>query len=309
MDGVINILKPPGLTSHDVVLKLRRLLGIQKIGHTGTLDPGAAGVLPICVGKGTKIAEFLMDQQKSYRGEMVLGINTDTGDAGGKIIENKGCKDFDHQLLTKVVNSFLGEIKQIPPMFSAAHFQGKRLYKLARQGITVTRKARRIIVYSFQILKIENGVYPRVIFDISCSKGTYVRGICEEIGKKLKCGAYLSFLIRTASGPFVLQEAWPLEEIFELVAKKDFSFLLPVDFPLQEIPALTVKEKAVINVLNGNALAPSGIKGALGNSNPPQFVRLYSPDGILLAFGKKDTEPDGKWLYKPKKVFNFWKKQ
>lgn len=309
MDGLINVLKPPGMTSHDVILHLRRLFGIQRIGHTGTLDPGAAGVLPVCVGQGTKVAEFLMGHHKRYRGEMVLGIRTDTYDAGGKVLQREEPVSVDHGQLEKVFRSFVGEIRQVPPMISALHYRGKRLYQLAREGKTVKREARRVNVYSLEILKVEEDLsYPRILFEIFCSKGTYVRSICAEIGEKLGCGAYLSFLVRTASGPFKIEDALTLEEIEELWKKGDHSFFLPVDYGLQEIPALTVKERAVKNVVNGTLLAPSGIKGVLGNNNPPHLVRLYSPEGIFLAIGEYKVLAGGRWFYKPKKVFHFWKK-
>jgi tRNA pseudouridine55 synthase len=309
MDGLINVLKPPGMTSHDVILHLRKIFGIQRIGHAGTLDPGAAGVLPVCVGQGTKVAEFLMDHRKRYRGEMVLGIRTDTYDAGGKVLQKQAPINVDLRQLEKVFRGFVGEIRQIPPMVSALHYQGKRLYQLAREGKSVKREARRVTVYSLDILKVEEDlVHPRILFEIFCSKGTYVRSICAEIGEKLGCGAYLSFLVRTASGPFEIKDALTLEEIEGLWVKGDRSFILPVDYGLEEIPALTVKERAVKNVINGTPLAPSGIKGVLGNNNPPQLVRLYSPEGVLLAIGEYKVLGGGRWFYKPKKVFHFWKK-
>lgn len=309
MDGLINLIKPPGMTSHDVVLYLRNLFGIFKIGHTGTLDPGAAGVLPICVGQGTRVAEFLMDKHKRYRAEMVLGIHTDTYDAGGKVLRKYDSAIIQRHHLEEVLKNFVGEIKQIPPIFSAVHHKGKRLYQLARQGKTVNRKARRVFIYSLEILRIkEDYPYPRILLDISCSKGTYVRSICAEIGQKLGYGAYLSFLVRTESGPFCLEDALTLEEIKEFWYKQDYSFLLPIDFALQDFPALTVKEKAVYNIINGLPLAPSGILEMLGNTNLPKFVRLYAPNGILLALGQYHTGQGGKWFYRPKKVFRLWQK-
>ncbi len=304
MDGLINVLKPPGMTSHDVVAFLRRLFGIQRIGHTGTLDPGASGVLPVCVGRGTRVAEFLLGKDKEYRGEMVLGIHTDTHDAGGSVLSR--CAPpvkCDRARLEALFREHTGEIRQVPPMVSAVHYQGRRLYELARRGRSVERKARRVFVSRFEILRVQEDLpYPRVLFEITCSKGTYVRSLCAEIGRKLGCGAYLSFLVRTASGGFRLEEAHTLEEIEEMWQRGDLSFLLPLDCALQDLPALSVKEKAVRNVLNGLPLAPSGIQGGLGNSSLPGFVRLYAPDGTFIALGELRHTRDG-WVYKPRKVF------
>ncbi len=310
MDGLINVLKPPGITSHDVVLYLRKLFHTQKVGHTGTLDPGAAGVLPICLGQGTRVAEYMMEKPKRYRGEMVIGIRTETFDAGGKVTFRHAPVQVEPRQIEEIFKSLTGEIKQVPPMVSAVHCQGKRLYELARQGKTVERKPRKVTVYSFEILRVDNQhPYPRILFDIECSKGTYVRSICAEVGERLTFGAYLSFLIRTASGPFHLEKAFTLEEIKELWEKGDCSFLLPVDYALQDLPAFTVKEQAIRNIVNGLPLAPSGIMGGIGNNNLPPLVRLYAPNGIFLALGEHQSRPGGNWFYKPKKVFQFWQKQ
>lgn len=304
MDGLINLLKEPGVTSHDLVLILRRLFKIQKVGHAGTLDPGAAGVLPVCVGQGTRVAEFLINKPKQYRAEITFGIQTDTFDAGGKIIKKNPNTRLQLPEIKDVLKSYRGEIKQVPPMVSALHYQGKRLYKLARQGKTVDLKARRITIHSLEIVAFLGTMpYPRLILDISCSKGTYIRSLCADIGKELGCGAYLSFLIRTATGPFQLIDAFTLAEIKALWEEQDYSFLLPVDFALRDLPALTVKEKAVDSVLNGRPLAPSGITGGVGNHDLPELVRLYTPDGRLLALGYYQAQQGGAWLYKPKKVF------
>ena len=217
MDGLINILKPPGLTSHDVVAYLRKLFKIQKIGHTGTLDPGAAGVLPVCVGQGTRVVEYLIDKKKTYRTEITFGIETDTYDAGGKVVNRQEPVSLSYDRMIDVLNGFVGEIKQIPPMVSALHVEGKRLYQLARQGRTVERKPRRVTIYELKPVRFcDTGPYPRLLLDVTCSKGTYIRSLCADIGRMLGCGAYLSFLIRTASGPFAIKDAYTLEQIREL---------------------------------------------------------------------------------------------
>ncbi|MGD0152219.1 MAG: tRNA pseudouridine(55) synthase TruB [Thermacetogeniaceae bacterium] len=305
MNGLINMIKPPGPTSHDVVQRLRRLFNFKKIGHTGTLDPGAAGVLPICVGQGTRVAEFLIDKSKTYRAEIIFGIETDTHDAGGKIVNRLPSVSLSYNRLISVLESFQGEIRQVPPMVSALHVQGQRLYRLAQQGKSVERKPRRVIIYSIKSLCYsDSGHYPSLLLDITCSKGTYIRSLCADLGSKLGCGAFLSFLLRTASGPFTIKDAYTMEQVADLWERGDTSFLLPIDYGLLEIPALTVKEKAVATVRNGLPLSPSGICGGIGNSNLPPFVRLYGPDGVLLALGQFQGQPKGVWTYKLTKVFN-----
>jgi tRNA pseudouridine55 synthase len=303
MNGLINVLKPPGLTSHDVVKILRRLFDIQRIGHTGTLDPGAAGVLPICVGQGTRVAEYLLDKTKTYRAEITFGMTTDTGDAGGEVIGRMDSVSPPYERLIDTLGSFIGEIKQVPPMVSAVKVGGKRLYQLARQGKTVERKPRRITIYDLQPVRYSaEAPYPRLLLDVTCSKGTYVRSLCTDLGSKLGCGAYLSFLLRTASGCFTIDNAYTLEQVRDLWDRANLSFLLPVDYALSEIPALTVKEKAVATVKNGLPLSPPGICGGVGNKNLPPFVRFYGPDGALLALGQYQ-DLNGSWVYKLTKVF------
>jgi tRNA pseudouridine55 synthase len=310
MDGLINILKPPGPTSHDVVAYLRKLFKIQKIGHTGTLDPGAAGVLPVCVGQGTRMVEYLIDKKKTYRTEITFGIETDTYDAGGKVVNRQEPVSLSYDRMIDVLDGFVGEIKQIPPMVSALHSKGMRLYQLARQGRTVERKPRRVTVYELKPVRFcDTGPCPRLLLDVTCSKGTYIRSLCADIGRTLGCGAYLSFLIRTASGPFAIKDSYTLEKIRELLDVGDRSFLLPIDYGLSEIPVLTVKEKAVATVRNGLPLSPSGICGGIGISNLPPFVRLYGPEGILLALGKFQGQTNGAWSYKMIKVFNLQTKR
>lgn len=189
-------------------------------------------------------------------------------------------------------------------MVSALHYKGQRLYKLAREGKTVERKARQVYIYDINIIRYQEKLrYPRLLCDITCSKGTYVRSICSDIGEKLGCGAYLSFLVRTASGPFLLENTYTLEEIKTMWNQKDLSFLLPIDYALEDIPALTIKEKAVPSIMNGLPLAPSGILGGVGNKCLPSFVRLYAPDGSFLALGRYRCSENGDWYYKPQKVF------
>lgn len=214
MDGVININKPKGITSHDVVKRVKRILGAKKVGHGGTLDPEATGVLPILVGKATKISCFLINSDKEYIGIMKLGEETDTLDATGKVIsEFSGPLPTEGEII-EAFSRFLGKIPQIPPMYSAKKIRGSPLYVLARRGINVEREAKEVTIYSLDLLKIEP---PFVTFRALCSKGTYVRSLVSEIGKALGCGAYLSSLVRTRVGDLRIEDSISIEEISKKV--------------------------------------------------------------------------------------------
>ena len=227
MEGIINVLKPPGMTSSDVVVWMRRVLKIKKIGHTGTLDPGVAGVLPLCVGKGTRLAEYITEQGKAYLAEVTFGVTTDTQDAFGKEVQRTK-PDLKLSDLERIIPSFLGKLAQIPPMYSAVRKEGKHLYEYARQGISIERTPREICIYDLKLVKWYEGEFPRAILDIECSKGTYIRTISHDLGQALGCGAHMSNLLRVRSGPFKIQESWTLEEIEEAVSKSNYDFLLPL---------------------------------------------------------------------------------
>ena len=201
MNGIINVNKPIGITSFDVVSKIRRLYQIKKVGHAGTLDPDASGVLPLCIGKATKVIEYLMDKDKAYRVELVLGMATDTQDASGNIILEEPVLASNDEIKA-AIKSFLGKQEQIPPMYSAVRINGKRLYELARKGIEVERNPRPVTFYKIDISSIERKSDKAVVtFDVECSKGTYIRTLCHDIGELLGCGGLMNALERTRSGP------------------------------------------------------------------------------------------------------------
>ena len=227
MEGIINVLKPPGMTSSDVVVWMRRVLKTKKIGHTGTLDPGVAGVLPLCVGKGTRLAEYITEQGKSYLAEVTFGVTTDTQDAFGKEV-HRTKPELNQSDLERIIPKFLGKLSQIPPMYSAVRKDGKHLYEYARQGISIERTPREIFIYDLKLVKWYAGEFPRVILDIECSKGTYIRTISHDLGQALGCGAHMSNLLRVRSGPFRIQESWTLEEIEEAVHESNYDFLQPL---------------------------------------------------------------------------------
>ncbi len=219
MDGILNINKPAGMTSHDVVDYVRRVLGMRKVGHTGTLDPQATGVLIILLGKATKLAHSLQNTDKEYEGEMTIGITTDTQDAQGKILKSVDKPEVSLTHLRNTFKQFTGKLKQIPPMVSAISIGGKRLYKLARQGIEIPRSPRQIEIYKLEILKFEEDEHPRVSFKVVCSKGTYIRTLCADIGDTLGYGAYQSNLVRTSVGKFKLKDAITLKELKKMQEK------------------------------------------------------------------------------------------
>ena len=211
MDGIIAVRKEKGYTSHDVVAKLRGILHMKKIGHTGTLDPDAEGVLPVVLGKATKLAEFLTDKDKTYEAVLHLGLETDTQDMTGTVLKELPVSVTEEQVRA-AVSSFLGEQQQIPPMYSALKVNGRKLYEIAREGKTVERKPRTVFFHSIEIQDME---LPLVKISVTCSRGTYIRTLCHDIGKKLGCGACMEELVRTRSGQFRLEDSLTLEEIRE----------------------------------------------------------------------------------------------
>jgi tRNA pseudouridine55 synthase len=291
MDGVLNINKPAGMTSHDVVAQLRRLLHEKKIGHTGTLDPDATGVLPICLGKATKIIQFLQEKEKGYEGTISLGIVTDTLDASGEVLSISDSTYVKQDDVKNVFGGFVGEIDQTPPMVSAIKFQGKRLYRLARQGKTVERKPRKVHIYDLELLDFRHSTQASGIeldFRVQCSRGTYVRALAADIGDALGCGAHLSRLVRTKSGNFELKDSIPLAEI-QADPQNAVQFMRSIDDVLFFIPRIVITDPARDRFLNGIPVSGSGV--ACGKSDATEFragdlIRIHDEAGRLLGIGK-----------------------
>lgn len=213
-DGILNVIKPVGMTSHDVVDAVRRLAGTRRVGHTGTLDPGAAGVLVVAVGRATRLAEFIAETDKEYRVEITFGRATDTGDAYGATLADDGAQDLTEQRVRETLPAFTGEIDQVPPMASAVHHEGRRLYELHRAGASVEVPPRKVTVHRLELLEfVSGGTPPRARLHVVCSKGTYIRGLCHDLGRSLGVGAYASFMVRTRVGRYALAEAHTLEEV------------------------------------------------------------------------------------------------
>lgn len=274
MNGIIVVDKPEGFTSHDVVAKLRRICGTRRIGHSGTLDPMATGVLPIFVGRATRACEFAASDEKAYTARLLLGTSTDSQDITGTVLRQCDVNVTYAQVLG-AVSRFVGDIEQIPPMYSAVKVDGKRLYQLARKGVEVERKPRRITVYSIGVKRISHNQYD---LDIHCSKGTYVRTLCSDIGDALGCGGTLKALRRTRSGEFTLSMSHTLDELSE---NPDFA-LLPVDSMFKAYPRITLNASGVKRCKNG-ALIPA-------NVTPGEYYRVYDEENgfLMLASGISD---------------------
>lgn len=253
MDGIVNVLKPVGMNSTDVVYWLKRRLNAKKAGHIGTLDPGAAGVLPICIGKASKLAEYHTAQTKAYRAEIKFGITTDTEDGFGKILTQEKTNVSKDDFL-KIVPGFLGDIDQIPPMYSSVRIKGKHLYDYARKGLEVERPNRRVYIYELKLIEWYDEDYPRALIDINCSKGTYIRTLCTDIGQELGCGAHMSFLLRTCSGAFNIEESWTFSEIDQMMENDKLDFLHPLEFGL-DLPKVEIPEYRIQAFKNGLSTA------------------------------------------------------
>ena len=282
LDGLIIIDKSQGMTSHDVVSEVRRILHTRKVGHTGTLDPDATGVLPICVGRATKIAQFLLATDKEYEAMLILGVRTDTQDSTGNVLSKVDTLDFGEDEVKAVFSQFVGEIQQIPPMVSAVRYKGVRLYELARKGKEVERTPRKIHIFKLEITKIQ---LPQVEFKVTCSKGTYIRKLCADIGDTLGCGAYQARLKRTKSGPFNLRDAITLKELADSPNPKEK--LIPIDIALSHFPSVNAR-RWLVELLKKNAVI-SDVNNIPSNIRIGEFVRINGPDEKLLAIGKVET--------------------
>jgi tRNA pseudouridine55 synthase len=298
--GVVVLNKPYGITSHDAVNKLRRIFKTKKVGHTGTLDPMATGVLPILVGNAVKASSFLVTDSKSYRAGMLLGIKTDTEDTSGKIIEENEVLVSDAEV-SAAVSSFKGEGRQIPPMYSALKVNGQKLYDLARQGITVEREARDIYIDNIEIVrKISEREWE---IEVDCSKGTYIRTLVSDIGNKLSCGASMSSLCRTRSGSFDIQCSYTLEQL-EQLSKEDKldNVLIPTEKLFDEFCRIELPPFYSRLAKNGQPIYETRAKLSLPELNTR--VRLADENGVFFALGEV-MELDGEKCVKAIKMFSF----
>lgn len=292
MNGIINILKPPGMSSHQVVSFMRKQLQIRKVGHAGTLDPGASGVLPLMVGNATRLSSYLISDEKTYVAEATLGISTDSQDASGLTCELQTDFSLSPRELADALASLQGTIWQIPPMASAIRVGGKRLYELDRQGISVEREPRQVEIHAINIMSIWSeeedkiGFGTRVLLRISCSKGTYIRTLCHDLGNKLGVGAHMSFLTRVASGPYGSAEASTLEEIDALVNIGDYSFLLPMETALPAWTKVKIHPLAQERIKHGNFILPEHLLDVPDTLTVGDEVVLLSLEGDVLALAE-----------------------
>ncbi len=318
MDGILNINKAIGMTSHDVVAKIRKLLKQKRVGHAGTLDPAASGVLPICIGQGTRVAEYLSESGKAYQAEIVLGIVTDTYDSQGTIVRTASPTDRrddpneitessvgadlsclppiyrpDRTRIEEALQQFIGPQMQMPPRFSAIKIQGRPAYKLARAGEEIPLQPRPITISKLEILQWRPS---RLTLAIECSKGTYIRSLAYDLGERLGCGAHLGALLRTRSGPFTLSESITLEELeLAIEAGTVQEYLHPADLALHQYPALMLDDAAVERVLHGNAFKYDDPH----RHTPSDLARVYDAAGRFLAIAQWDAQ---RGLWQPKKV-------
>ncbi len=287
-DGIINVNKPAGWTSQDVCTKLRHVLHIRKIGHTGTLDPMATGVLPVCMGKSTRIIEYYDRDAKSYHASMKLGITTDTLDITGEILETCGYSGVSEKAVRDAFKAYTGHVAQIPPKYSAIRIDGKRAYDLAREGKAFEIKPREITVYENMItfMDLSSG---EIEFDITCSKGTYIRTVCDDIGRALGCGAVMTALTRTASGYFRIEDAHTVDEIIETAGKGEDAvekLIIPADVTLEKLGRIKLNDNRITAFMNGNSSWPNGFRIA----EKSEFGELYRVYGNGAFLGVAEIE-------------------
>ena len=289
-EGVLIVKKETGWTSHDVVAKVRGLLGGVKVGHAGTLDPAATGVLPVLVGRATRIAEYLVNWDKEYRAVLRLGETTDTQDATGTILAQIDASKVSEEALRNVVTRFRGPQQQLPPMYSAVKVGGRPLYKAARAGKTLEREERAIVIHELEVLAIDGR---DVTLRVVCSKGTYIRTLCADIGQALGVGGHLFALERRRVGPLSMDQALTVDQVAARVAVGTFlNHLIALDQVLDQLPALVVTDEQAQRVLHGGAVSLAGI-GQLPFSSESVSVRLKDEGGRLLAIGTHDGRTAG----------------
>lgn len=289
-EGILAVHKPAGFTSHDVVAKTRGILKMKRIGHTGTLDPAVTGVLPLCLGRATRMVEYLQELPKEYKARLLLGVSTDTEDMSGTVIERKEGLRVTEEEVRAVLHQFIGTISQVPPMYSALKQDGKRLYELAREGKTVERKAREVTIEELELISYEpNGDYPSISFRVLCSKGTYIRTLCVDIGRALGVPAAMAELKRTISAGITEEQCLTLEEIAALAAEGTLNGrLIPVDEAVSHLPAHRIPEEKVKQALQGQRLSSRLLE-------PPvrwgENIRLYGAAGQFLGIfrGEEST--------------------
>lgn len=290
---MINVYKEAGYTSHDVVARLRGICKQKRIGHTGTLDPDAVGVLPVCLGNGTRLCDMLQERDKEYIADFRLGITTDTQDISGTVLAEKDA-DMNAEEVERAAAFFVGEYLQLPPMYSALKVGGKKLCDLAREGKEVERRPRPVTVYSLEFLKKEHPCYT---IKVACSKGTYIRTLCHDIGQRLGCGGVMTALVRTRAGGFGIEEALTLDKLEEMEkAGSLLEAVIPVEKMFGALPAVFVKESGFKALKNGNQLKDAEVSEVPAGTE----VRMYNHQGVFYGVFRRDAE---RGLFLPVKMF------
>ncbi|EFU40080.1 tRNA pseudouridine synthase B [Paenibacillus vortex V453] len=289
LEGILAVHKPAGWTSHDVVAKVRGILRMKRIGHTGTLDPEVTGVLPLCLGRATRVVEYLQELPKEYHAVLRLGYSTDTEDITGSVTETADEVHVTKNEAIEALQSFMGPISQVPPMYSAVKINGKRLYELAREGKTVERKSRTVTIHEIEMTDFDaEGEYTDISFRVLCSKGTYIRTLCVDIGRKLGLPSVMVKLERTVSAGITEQQCLTLEQIEQFMKEGTLhTRLIPVDQAIHNLPEHTVSEEKTEAALQGQRLSSRAVEPAVDSSEP---IRLYDIKGNFLGIYKRQEE-------------------
>ncbi|MGO4696512.1 tRNA pseudouridine(55) synthase TruB [Paenibacillus sp. 2TAB26] len=303
MDGILAVWKPEGWTSHDVVAKVRRVLKMKRIGHTGTLDPMVTGVLPLCLGRATRVVEYVQERPKSYEAVLQLGIATDTEDITGTVIARQSPISVTEEDVRLALSQFLGEIDQVPPMFSAVKVDGKRLYELAREGKTVERKSRKVTIHQIDLIDTQLDLdQPQISFSVVCSKGTYIRTLCVDIGKALGVPATMAHLTRTMSGGITKESCLTLEQIEQLQQSGELSgHIISADEAITHLDRVTIPESFGKLALQGQKVSLSHSVEHEALTLDGQLIRLYNDQSSFLGIFQIDLNTN---VFKPIKVFS-----
>ncbi|WP_322922771.1 tRNA pseudouridine(55) synthase TruB [Paenibacillus campi] len=315
-DGVLAVHKPAGFTSHDVVAKIRRIVRMKRIGHTGTLDPAVTGVLPLCLGRSTRIVEYLQEMPKEYVAVLRFGIATDTEDLTGEVTEQIERADIAREQVETVLRTMTGTISQVPPMYSAVKVDGKRLYELAREGKTVERKAREVTIHELEMSGWKPGDHPEVTFRVLCSKGTYIRTLCVDIGRALGVPSTMVQLVRTESAGIRLQQCLTFEQIEQLVEQGELeAHLLPADQAMSNMPSFTVDAAVYKHTLQGKSIDSKCIRPYIASrdaitadtlsasttaperaeqatADAEKLLKLYAPEGEFIGIFRHDEQSE-----------------
>ncbi|BBH20826.1 tRNA pseudouridine synthase B [Paenibacillus baekrokdamisoli] len=302
MDGILAVWKPAGWTSHDVVAKVRGLLRTKRIGHAGTLDPQVTGVLPLCIGRATRVVEYVQEKPKAYEAVLQFGLATDTEDLTGTVVSQVDEVVISEADIRRILTAFTGEIDQVPPMYSAVQVGGKRLYELAREGQVIERQARKVTIYELELLALDlDKPHPTIRFSVQCSKGTYIRTLCVDIGKALGVPAVMAELKRTMSAGFTEEQCLTMEEIEQLQASGELeSKLLPADAALEHFPRCTVNSETAQHAFQGKRVPLPSIADLALSGDNKQLIRLYREDGLFIGLFEREADTE---LLKAVKVF------